>query len=219
MIVATIVACEIGFWVFLLAGLSARYVLRRPRLGLILLAIAPLVDVVLLSVTVADLRGGGQASFAHTLSAYYIGISVAFGHTLVAWADRKFARRFGREGDSPTKSKPRRLYGREHIREQWKGTVQVWVAALISAGILAGMVWMVGQPEQTKALSDGLRPIGVVVMIDLIITVSYTIWPRRAPSANSQHALDGLPREPSQPSSPSTENSAGPEHSTAERIR
>ena len=32
MLVVVIVACEVLFWVFLVAGLSARYLLRRPRL-------------------------------------------------------------------------------------------------------------------------------------------------------------------------------------------
>ena len=33
MIYAVIIACEVGFWLVLGAGLFARYVLRRPRLG------------------------------------------------------------------------------------------------------------------------------------------------------------------------------------------
>ena len=57
MIVAVIVACEIGFWVVLAAGLVSRYVLRRRRLSTALLAAVPLVDLVLLVVSVLDLRG------------------------------------------------------------------------------------------------------------------------------------------------------------------
>lgn len=34
MLIGIIVACEVGFWVILLAGLVARYLLRLPRLGL-----------------------------------------------------------------------------------------------------------------------------------------------------------------------------------------
>lgn len=33
MLLVIIVACEIGFWVLIGAGLTARYLLRRPRLG------------------------------------------------------------------------------------------------------------------------------------------------------------------------------------------
>ncbi len=37
-------AAEIAFWVVLAAGLAARYLLRRQRLSVVLLASAPLVD-------------------------------------------------------------------------------------------------------------------------------------------------------------------------------
>lgn len=56
--IAVIIACEIGFWVLLLAGLLTRYVLRRPGLGAALLIAVPLVDVLLLAVSAIDLRGG-----------------------------------------------------------------------------------------------------------------------------------------------------------------
>jgi len=38
MIAAMIIACEIGFWVFVLAGLAFRYLLGMRRLGAVLLA-------------------------------------------------------------------------------------------------------------------------------------------------------------------------------------
>ena len=65
MIYGVIVACEVGFWVVLLAGLVARYVLRRPRLGGALLVCVPLVDLALLVASVVDLRGGGEAGVGH----------------------------------------------------------------------------------------------------------------------------------------------------------
>ena len=58
MLIAIIVATEIGFWVVLGAGLAARYLLGRRRLGAVLLASVPLVDLVLLIATVLDLSGG-----------------------------------------------------------------------------------------------------------------------------------------------------------------
>ena len=60
-VITIIVACEIAFWVVLAAGLVARYGLRRRRLGAILLACVPLVDVVLLVATVLDLSRGARA--------------------------------------------------------------------------------------------------------------------------------------------------------------
>ena len=95
MIAATIVACEILFWVLLLGGLTARYVARRRRLGAVLLAAAPLADVVLLAVTAVDLRAGSEADWTHGLAAVYLGFSVAFGPMWMRNADERFAARFG----------------------------------------------------------------------------------------------------------------------------
>ncbi|RQX50832.1 hypothetical protein DLJ57_10885, partial [Micromonospora chalcea] len=94
MLVAVIVGCEVAFWVVLLAGLIARYPLRRPRLGAALLIAVPVVDLVLLAATMIDLRRGATATFAHGLAAAYLGFSVAFGHRMVRWADERFAHRF-----------------------------------------------------------------------------------------------------------------------------
>jgi hypothetical protein len=91
--IALIVACEIGFWVLLIAGLAARYLLRARTLSRVLLICVPLVDVVLLAATAIDLRRGGQAGFTHGLAAVYIGVSLAFGHQLISRADQRFAHR------------------------------------------------------------------------------------------------------------------------------
>ncbi len=87
MLIAIIVFCEIGFWVVLGAGLVARYLLGRRTLGAVLLAAVPLVDLVLLVATVVDLSNGATADFTHGLAAAYIGFSVAFGHSIIRWAD------------------------------------------------------------------------------------------------------------------------------------
>lgn len=94
MLVGVIIACEIGFWVVLLAGLATRYVLRRPWTGAVLLLCVPLVDLVLLWATVLDLRQGAVADWSHGLAAVYLGFSVAFGHDIIRRADQRFAHRF-----------------------------------------------------------------------------------------------------------------------------
>ncbi len=125
MIVQLIVACEILFWVFLGAGLTARYLLRRPTLGAVLLVGAPLVDVVLLVATTIDLRGGAEASWSHGLAAAYIGFSVAFGHSIIRWADGRFAHRFA--GGPAPRSPPgtgghgRSASGASSERPWWPG--------------------------------------------------------------------------------------------------
>ena len=69
LILTVIIACEIGFWVFVVLGLLARYVLRRPRTGFVLLAMTPVVDLVLLTAVIINLQGGGTATFFHGLAA------------------------------------------------------------------------------------------------------------------------------------------------------
>jgi hypothetical protein len=65
-IIAGIVACEIAFWAFLLAGLAIRYLLRRPRLSRYVLLGSPLADVGLLVLSAFDLAGTGEAAQTRT---------------------------------------------------------------------------------------------------------------------------------------------------------
>ena len=125
MLVGLIVICEVMFWAVLLAGLAASYLLRRQRLGAALLVAAPLVDLVLLTVTALDLRSGGTATVAHSLAAIYIGVSVGFGHSLVRWADARFAHRFA-AGPAPT---PKPRHGAAHAaheRAGWLRHLTAW---------------------------------------------------------------------------------------------
>jgi len=83
-----IVACEIAFWIVILAGLSVRYGLKRPKLGMALLALTPVIDLVLFVLTGVDLYNGAVATTAHGIAAVYIGVSIAFGKGMIDWADR-----------------------------------------------------------------------------------------------------------------------------------
>src|SRR5262245_25741814 len=125
MVIAFIVAAEIAFWLLLLAGLALRYLLRRPRTGLALLAATPLVDVALLVATTVDLGRGGEAGLRHVLAAVYIGVSIAWGRQIVGWADARFAHRFA---DGPPPQRPPRV-GPEHAareRREWLRHVLAW---------------------------------------------------------------------------------------------
>ncbi len=134
MIVTLIVACEVGFWVAVLAGLLARYPLRRPRLGAALLIAAPAIDVVLLTLVAVDLLRGGTASWQHGLAAIYIGFSVAFGHQVIAWADVRFAHRFA-SGPPPVK-----LSGTAYTIACWKDVLRTIVMVVIAGGVTWGLI-------------------------------------------------------------------------------
>jgi hypothetical protein len=90
-IAAAIAAAEIGFWALVLGGLAARYALHRRRLSTVLLLLVPVVDVLLLAVTIADLATGGEAGWSHGLAAVYLGFSVVLGPPLIRSLDRRFA--------------------------------------------------------------------------------------------------------------------------------
>ena len=175
MLLGVIVACEVGFWVILLAGLVARYLLHLPRLGLGLLVCVPLVDLVLLVATISNLRGGETASFTHGLAAVYIGFSVAFGHSMIRWADERFAHRFA--GGPPPSRPPK--YGRARTAHEWQEFRKAAVAWAIGCALLLAGIAFVGDAARTGALLEWIAQLTVILAIWLIWPVSYTIWPKK----------------------------------------
>jgi hypothetical protein len=175
MLVALIVATEIAFWVVLAAGLVARYVLGRRRLGGLLLAGVPLVDLVLLTATVIDLRGGATAAFAHGLAAAYIGFSVGFGHRVIRWADQRFAHRFA--GGPPPVKPPR--HGRARARHEWRLFGRALGAWAISVGLLAAAIVLVGDADRTAALEGWILRLTMILAIWSLWPITYTLWPPR----------------------------------------
>jgi hypothetical protein len=181
-ILTVIIACEIGFWVAIVAGLAVRYLLRWPRLGAALLVCAPLLDLVLLAATAVHLRSGAEASWEHSLAALYVGFSVAYGHRLIHWADVRFAHRFA---DGPAPVKP---YGADYARLCWGGVARTLLASAIAAAIIGLLVLLVGDADRTAPLLDTLPLLGLISGLDLLWAISYTVWPRRAPAGAARSA-------------------------------
>ncbi|MFI5532656.1 hypothetical protein ACIA8O_29395 [Kitasatospora sp. NPDC051853] len=180
MIVTLIVAGEVGFWVLLALALAVRYLLKWRTVSNALLLGLPLIDLVILALTVVDLRGGTTASWTHGLAASYVGFSVAFGHSLVTWADGHFQHRFA-GGPRPPKA-PK--YGAARAAHEWRIFVRTAIAAVITVALIAGVTWLVGDAEQTRALNAWYQRMGLVTGINLVIAASYTVWPKKekAPS-------------------------------------
>ena len=156
--VYAIVVCEIGFWVLIALGLLARYPLGMPRLGLVLLALTPVVDVALLVFTVIDLRSGGQPGLAHGLAALYLGFSVVFGKRAIAWADRAYRRRVrGESVAGPTAASP--------LRKEAADFGRAVVAAAIAAAVLELCVLIAGGGPEALALRDWYPRLGLVLAI------------------------------------------------------
>ncbi|AGZ42189.1 hypothetical protein [Actinoplanes friuliensis] len=177
--VAVIVACEIGFWVLLGLGLAARYLLRARALSTALLLAVPLVDVVLLVVAALDLRGGGEAGPQHGLAAVYIGVSLAFGHQLMSWADQRFAHRFA---GGPAPVRPPRT-GRAHAARERRQWLRHLLAYAVAAAVLAVFTLFVGDVARTVPLWSVMAPWAIVLVVDFIWAFSYTVSPRRGPTA------------------------------------
>lgn len=178
LILTVIIACEIGFWLFVVLGLAARYVMRRPRLGAVLLAMTLVVDVFLLTAVIVNLQAGGKASFFHGLAALYLGISIVYGRTMITWADVRFAHRFA-DGPAPVK-----LYGRSYAKQCWIDVARTAAAVGIAAAILWLLMALVDDPGSTNELR-GIYPIlGIWFAIDILWAISYTVAPRKKPADN-----------------------------------
>lgn len=170
-----IIACEIGFWVVIALGLVIRYVFKMNKLGLIFLALTPVIDLILLVTTSIDLYRGATASSIHGIAAVYIGVSIAFGKSMIQWADERFQYYITKQGPRPAKR-----YGLEYAKHYLKGWGRHVIAFLIGAGLLAGMIYFINDASRTEALSGILRLWSIILGIDFLISLSNFIWPTKA---------------------------------------
>lgn len=167
MILYIIIACEIGFWVFLGAGLVSRYLLDLRKLGAALLICVPLVDLILLAATAVDLQSGAEANFAHGLAAVYLGFTVVFGHGVIRWADARFAHRFA--GGPPPEPKPK--HGKEKVIHEWREFGKGFLTWAISCGLLAGAIVFVNDPASTEVF------VAWIQRLTLVLGVWFVFWP------------------------------------------
>ncbi|MFB0628489.1 hypothetical protein [Streptomyces sp. AB3(2024)] len=194
MLVALIIACEVGFWVLLAGGLALRYLAGMPRLGAAVLLCEPLLELALLAASVVDLANGGEPGWRHGLAALYLGYTVGYGHYTLKWLDRHAAHRLA-GGPKPPGAK----YGRERAVHEWKLWTRTLAGAAVALALLQAGVWYVGDAADTGALrawqSVALRVLG----IQALIAATYSIWPRKAPAgagpaAGEAEALAGKDR-------------------------
>ena len=60
----------------------------------------------------------------------------------------------------------------------WKDVARTLLAAAISALVLFGLIWLVGNSAQMGALEYWYRILVVICGIEVIWAVTYTVWPR-----------------------------------------
>jgi hypothetical protein len=160
----TIAACEIGFWVLVLGGLSLRYLARAKKAGGIVLALVPVLDVILIIAVAIDLYRGGEVGIGHRLAGIYLGCTIMFGHRMIAWADAKFAHRFD---GAPAPYKVPKL-GPERTRKEWADFYR-WLGAVAIAAAVTGLLSVtVADDTQREALFGIFGGLGVVTVIWLL---------------------------------------------------
>ena len=170
-----IILSEVGFWVVIALGLFTRYVFKRKKLGLFFLALTPVIDLILLAATSIDLYNGATATKIHGIAAVYIGVSIAFGKSMIQWADEHFIYYVMKQGSKPTKR-----YGMEYAFHYLKGWGKHVLAYIIGAGFLAGLIYFIQDASRTEALKGMLQLWTVILGIDLLISISNFISPSKA---------------------------------------
>ncbi|WP_217213145.1 hypothetical protein [Streptomyces sp. AC550_RSS872] len=185
MIVALIIACEVGFWVLLALGLAVRYLLKWRRTSVVLLLCEPLLELVLFVATAIDLKNGAEPGWEHGLAALYIGFTVAYGHYTIRWLDGHAAHRLA---GAPRPPKPPQ-YGMARARHEGRLWLRTLLAAAVALALLQGAIWYVGDGDTSSLRSFqwvALRAAG----IHGLVALTYLIWPRQ-PKGGSE-ATDSL---------------------------
>ena len=143
-----IVGCEVAFWLVLLLSLTVRYLLKREVLSRWLLRSLPLIDLLLLVFTAWDLSAGTPATLAHGLAAVYVGFTIAFGSTVIRWADENFAFRFA-SGPAPSSAPTKGWQAVRFEVELWLRCIGAWIIAL---GLIEALTAYVGNETITQPL-------------------------------------------------------------------
>lgn len=177
-IVWLIIFCEVAFWVVILLGLVTRYVFKQKKLGLIFLALTPVIDLILLITTAVDLMNGATAETPHAIAAVYISVSIVFGKSMIQWADDRFRYYVMKEG-----SKPEKPSGFAYAKLYAKSWFKHLLSYIIGTGILHLIIYLIHDKSRTEAMDGVIHIWSIVLIIDLAITISYFIWPPKKKQA------------------------------------
>ena len=167
--IAAIITAEVAFWVLLLVGLALRYLVRARRLSAVALAAVPLVDLALLVLVAVDVGSGAPPTRPHAFAALYLGVTVAFGHHIIARTDAWFHYRFagGPEPHKPPKGST------AEVRAIWREWFRVVVAAAIGAACLLVMIALEGWHVPASVDDAADHPYWATLLLLPTITV---VW-------------------------------------------
>ena len=183
-IAVLVVVCEVSFWLFLLAAVLARYVLKQIRLSTVLLLCEPLIEVVLLVATIFDLARGNEANWSHGLAAVYLGFTVAFGKPLVRAVDVRVAHWFA--GGPPPPKPPK--YGPARVVHEWREWFRCLLASVIACALIGVLLLFTNSPDQRDVLLGWVSTPTIVTAGWLVFGPLWvTMWPPRAPATQRQN--------------------------------
>lgn len=170
--IAWIIAAEIAFWIVILIALVCRYRFNKPKLSIFFFTLTPVIDLLLILLTAMDLKAGTPASASHGIAAIYIGVSIAYGKTMITWADEKFQQWFLK-----IQIEKQRLTGLAKGIYEVKMLGLHVLAYIISTSLLYAMIVFIGQHTDTSSLLQVMKIWGIVLIIDAVISLSYVIFP------------------------------------------
>jgi len=178
MLIWFIIACEIGFWAILALGLFVRFVLKLNTLSKWILLCVPLLDIALLVATMVDLNSGKPAEFSHGLAAVYLGFTVVYGHSIIAWADSYVSYK-SYSGTDPEIN----AYGWPYAKYEWLQWLKALLACAIAATLLSIAIFYIDNPKNTEALAQWYSHLFWLLAIWLAgWPLWYTIFPRKEKS-------------------------------------
>ncbi|MFI9504667.1 hypothetical protein [Nocardia sp. NPDC052566] len=161
MMVTIILICEAAFWLVAGSGLLLRYVARLRQASSVVLAMVPLIDVALVIAVAIDVYQGAEVTGVHRLAGIYLGWTVVFGKSTVAWLDGWFAYRFA--GAPRPEKRPK--HGPEAVRAETKSFVKWLGAAAIALAVCFGLSVTVADAQQAEALRGVVQPLALITVI------------------------------------------------------
>ncbi|MFE3193070.1 hypothetical protein ACFXHA_28935 [Nocardia sp. NPDC059240] len=161
MMVTIILVCEVSFWVTVVSGLLLRYALRLRQVSSVVLVLVPLIDVALVAAVAIDVYRGAEVTGVHRLAGIYLGWTVIFGKSTIAWLDGWFAYRFA---DAPRPAK-RPKHGPEAVRNEMKSFVKWLAAAGVALVVCLGLSVTVADAQQAAALREVVQPLGLITVV------------------------------------------------------
>lgn len=170
-----ILGAETAFWIVLVVALATRYLLRLRRASTVLLLGLPAIDLALLALVTMDVARGAEPTQSHAIAASYLGFTIAFGHSVVRWADRWFAYRFD---GAPRPQKPPKGSA-DYVRALWIEWFRVVLAAVLATAILASLaIFLRGQEVPTSIEAAAQDPFWAQpVTLAMVVVVWFLAGP------------------------------------------